>query len=166
MEKYVAYVSTYTMGDSHGIRIYDVDMENGRFMEKDKVEITNSSYITISHNSKYLYYVKEWWISIETNVSTVYWTLEKAKEIQKQNDWKFIMEELNSKWTTWEKYSKQNQELQEENEQLKKENEELKSLPPVEVETIHNEFDDPQDENLTKSKEKPVTVWKNKRKVS
>lgn len=73
------------------------------------------------------------------------------------------MEELNSKWTTWEKYSKQNQELQEENEQLKKENEELKSLPPVEVETIHNEFEDPQDENLTKSKEKPVTVWKNKK---
>jgi hypothetical protein len=53
--------------------------------------------------------------------------------------------------------------LQDENEQLKKENEELKSLPPVEVETIHNEFDDPQDENLTKSKEKPVTVWKNKK---
>ena len=76
------------------------------------------------------------------------------------------MEELNSKWTTREKYSKQNQELQEENEQLKKENEELKSIPPVKVETIHNEFekiDDPQDENLMKSKEKPVTVWKNKK---
>ena len=26
-DKYVAYVSTYTQGDSHGIRIYDVDME-------------------------------------------------------------------------------------------------------------------------------------------
>ena len=83
-----------------------------------------------------MYYVKEWWISIETNVSTVYWTLEKAKEIQKQNDWKFIMEELNSKWTTWEKYSKQNQELQDENEQLKKENEELRNLPPVEIEHV------------------------------
>ena len=45
-DKYVAYVSTYTSGDAHGIRIYDVDMENGRFFEKDKVEITNSSYIT------------------------------------------------------------------------------------------------------------------------
>ena len=33
---YVAYVSTYTMGDSHGIRVYNVDMENGRFKEKDK----------------------------------------------------------------------------------------------------------------------------------
>ena len=36
--KYVAYVSSYTQGDSHGIRIYDVDMKNGRFKEKDKVE--------------------------------------------------------------------------------------------------------------------------------
>lgn len=58
-EKYVAYVSTYTMGDSHGIRIYDVDMEKGRFVEKDKVEITNSSYICISHNKKYLYSITD-----------------------------------------------------------------------------------------------------------
>lgn len=57
--KYVAYVSTYTMGDKHGIRIYDVDMENGRFMEKDKVEITNSSYVTISKNKKYLYSITD-----------------------------------------------------------------------------------------------------------
>ncbi len=58
-EKYVAYVSTYTMGDSHGIRVYDVDMENGRFTEKDKVEITNSSYVAISHNRKYLYSITD-----------------------------------------------------------------------------------------------------------
>lgn len=58
-EKYVAYVSTYTSGDSHGIRVYDVDMENGRFNEKDKVEITNSSYITVSHNGKYLYSITD-----------------------------------------------------------------------------------------------------------
>lgn len=58
-EKYVAYVSTYTSGDSHGIRVYDVDMENGRFYEKDKVEITNSSYITVSHNGKYLYSITD-----------------------------------------------------------------------------------------------------------
>ena len=42
-ERYVAYVSTYTQGDSHGIKIYDVDMKHGRFIEKDKVDITNSS---------------------------------------------------------------------------------------------------------------------------
>ena len=34
--KYVAYVSSYTQGDSHGIRIYDVDMKNGRFKQKKK----------------------------------------------------------------------------------------------------------------------------------
>lgn len=57
--EYVAYVSTYTMGDSHGIRIYNVDMENGRFLEKDKVEISNSSYICVSHNRKYLYSITD-----------------------------------------------------------------------------------------------------------
>ncbi len=58
-EKYVAYVSTYTRGDNHGIRIYDVDMNKGRFIEKDKVEITNSSYLTISHNGKYMYSITD-----------------------------------------------------------------------------------------------------------
>ncbi len=63
--KYVAYVSTYTMGTltndqkSYGIRIYDVDMKNGRFTEKDQVEITNSSYVTISHNKKFLYSITD-----------------------------------------------------------------------------------------------------------
>lgn len=60
-EKYVAYVSTYTSGNksSYGIRIYDVDMENGRLTEKDQVEITNSSYVTVSHNQKYLYSITD-----------------------------------------------------------------------------------------------------------
>jgi len=60
-EKYVAYVSTYTSGNksSYGIRIYDVDVENGRFTEKDQVEITNSSYVTVSHNKKYLYSITD-----------------------------------------------------------------------------------------------------------
>ena len=58
-EKYVAYVSTYTYGDKNGIKIYDVDMEKGRFVEKDKVEITNSSYVSISHNHKYLYSITD-----------------------------------------------------------------------------------------------------------
>ena len=40
--KYVAYVSTYTMGTltndkkSYGIKIYDVDLKNGRFTPKDQ----------------------------------------------------------------------------------------------------------------------------------
>lgn len=58
-DKYVAYVSTYTMGDNHGIKIYDVDLENGRMAEKDEVVITNSSYITIAHNRKFLYSITD-----------------------------------------------------------------------------------------------------------
>ncbi|MCR4690824.1 MAG: lactonase family protein [Lachnospiraceae bacterium] len=58
-KKYVAYVATYTMGDHHGIKIFDVDMKNGRLQEKDQVEITNSSYITISHNEKFLYSITD-----------------------------------------------------------------------------------------------------------
>ena len=58
-DQYVAYVSTYTQGDSHGIKIYNVDMKKGRFVEKDRVEITNSSYVTISHNGKYLYSITD-----------------------------------------------------------------------------------------------------------
>jgi 6-phosphogluconolactonase len=58
-DKYVAYVSTYTMGDKMGIKIYDVDMEKGRFIPKDTVQITNSSYITISHNRKFLYSITD-----------------------------------------------------------------------------------------------------------
>ena len=62
MNKYVAYVSTYTSGmkdNIHGIKIYDVDMEKGYFKEKGQVEITNSSYLTISHNSKFLYSITD-----------------------------------------------------------------------------------------------------------
>lgn len=60
-EKYVAYVSTYTSGvkNNCGIRIYDVDVEKGRFTEKDQVEITNSSYVSVSHNKKYLYSITD-----------------------------------------------------------------------------------------------------------
>ena len=58
-DKYVAYVSTYTMGDKMGIKIYDVDMEKGRFIPKDTVQITNSSYVTISHNRKFLYSITD-----------------------------------------------------------------------------------------------------------
>ena len=69
-EKYVAYVSTYTQGDGHGIRIYDVDMEAGRFIEKDKVEITNSSYLSISHSNKYLYSITDFGVEAYTITET------------------------------------------------------------------------------------------------
>jgi len=58
-EKYVAYVSTYTMKDNHGITVYDVDLKNGRMTQKNQVEITNSSYLTLSHNKKYLYSITD-----------------------------------------------------------------------------------------------------------
>ena len=58
---YVAYVSSYTTNqkDNFGIRIYDVDMENGRLTEKDQVKISNSSYVTISHNRRFLYSITD-----------------------------------------------------------------------------------------------------------
>lgn len=60
-KKYVAYVASYTSGngDKFGIRIYDVDAVNGRMKEKEKVSITNSSYITESHNKKYIYSITD-----------------------------------------------------------------------------------------------------------
>lgn len=58
---YVAYVSSYTSGNksNFGIKIYDVDVKAGRMKEKDQVEITNSSYVTISHNQKFLYSITD-----------------------------------------------------------------------------------------------------------
>ena len=60
-DKYVAYVSSYTsgLGSKYGIRIYDVDLKKGRLTEKQKVEITNSSYIGISHDNKTLYSITD-----------------------------------------------------------------------------------------------------------
>ncbi len=60
-DRYVAYVSSYTSGNktNMGISIFDVDVEKGRMTKKDQVEITNSSYITISHNQKYLYSITD-----------------------------------------------------------------------------------------------------------
>ena len=57
--KYVAYVSTYTRKNDKGIRIYDVDDKNGRLSEREQITITNSSYLTISHNQKYIYSITD-----------------------------------------------------------------------------------------------------------
>lgn len=59
MSKYVAYVSSYTQGNKFGISIYDVDLKKGRFSEKGQVMVSNSSYITISHNQKFLYSITD-----------------------------------------------------------------------------------------------------------
>ena len=38
-DKYVAYVSTYTYGDDYGIRVYDVDLEQGKLTEKRDIRL-------------------------------------------------------------------------------------------------------------------------------
>lgn len=58
-DKYVAYVAGYTQGDNHGISIFDADIEKGRIKERKKVEITNPSYLTVSHNGKWLYSITD-----------------------------------------------------------------------------------------------------------
>ena len=58
-KKYVAYVGTYTHGNSKGIHIYDLDVENGRATERKVVIINNPSYIKKSHNGKYLYSISD-----------------------------------------------------------------------------------------------------------
>lgn len=58
-ENYVAYVSTYTINEDVGIHIYDVDVKKGKFTPKGEVKITNSSYLTMSHNGKYLYAITD-----------------------------------------------------------------------------------------------------------
>ncbi len=58
-ERYVAYVSTYTGENDWGIRIYDADVAEGRLAEKEHVSITNSSYLTISHNGRFVYSITD-----------------------------------------------------------------------------------------------------------
>lgn len=61
MAKYVAYVSSYTSAtkENFGIRVYDVDLEDGYLYEKDQINITNSSYVSISHDRKFLYSITD-----------------------------------------------------------------------------------------------------------
>lgn len=60
-DQFVAYVSSYTRTGNKkvGIRIYDVDVEQGTLQEKSSVSITNSSYVAISHNRRYLYSITD-----------------------------------------------------------------------------------------------------------
>ena len=117
-------------------------------------------------STKKLYFKRIDPIFVDKNCDQVFETLDQAKQIQKMNDWKFVMDQLEKDWTDRGKYKSKIEELTKEKEELKNQIEDLKSIPPVTVETIHNEFekfDDPQDEDLTELKEKPVTVWKNKK---
>ncbi|HIV35178.1 MAG TPA: lactonase family protein [Candidatus Blautia intestinigallinarum] len=58
-KKYVAYVGTYVHGSSKGLNVYDVDVENGLLVERNEVEVSNSSYISVSRNLKYLYSIED-----------------------------------------------------------------------------------------------------------
>ena len=57
--KYVVYGGGYTMDHEHGIRIYDYLPETGRIAFRSYVKITNSSYLSVSHNGKYLYSITD-----------------------------------------------------------------------------------------------------------
>ncbi|MBO4702779.1 MAG: lactonase family protein [Lachnospiraceae bacterium] len=58
-EKYVAYVSSYTKRNKMGITIFDVDIEKGTFIFRNSIEISNSSYLTSSHNDQFLYSITD-----------------------------------------------------------------------------------------------------------
>ncbi|MCR5627142.1 MAG: lactonase family protein [Lachnospiraceae bacterium] len=57
--KYVVYGAGYTVKHGDGITIYDYDPATGHIKEKSKVKISNPSYITISHNRKFLYSITD-----------------------------------------------------------------------------------------------------------
>ena len=90
-KKYVAYVSTYTMGDHYGIKIYDVDLKKGRFSEKGQVEISNSSYVTISHDEQFLYAITDF--GVEEGIPTVYES-ERSLEYNKMSNAVSYLEKL------------------------------------------------------------------------
>lgn len=58
-KRYVAYAGTYTHGSSKGIHVYDVDVENGKLIERDEVKVSNSSHTAISKNGKFLYSIED-----------------------------------------------------------------------------------------------------------
>ncbi len=56
---YVVYGAGYTRKQKDGIRIFDFNPDNGHITYRNSVEITNASYITISHNNKFLYSITD-----------------------------------------------------------------------------------------------------------
>ena len=59
-DRYVLYAAGYTRDEDHGLRIYDFDPEKGRIVKQiDETQITNPSYISISHNRKFLYSITD-----------------------------------------------------------------------------------------------------------
>ena len=58
-KKYVAYVGTYTHGSSKGIQVYDVDVENGKLIERSEVKVSNASHTAVSKNKRFLYSIED-----------------------------------------------------------------------------------------------------------
>ena len=55
MDKYRAYVGSYTRGESKGIYMYDFSEDEPVFKEQGIEEITNPSFLTLSADGEYLY---------------------------------------------------------------------------------------------------------------
>ncbi|MCI8511460.1 MAG: lactonase family protein [Lachnospiraceae bacterium] len=58
--KYMAYVGSYSYtGKAKGITVYDVDVEEGRFIYRCEIEVSNSSYVQASRDGKTLYSITD-----------------------------------------------------------------------------------------------------------
>ena len=55
MGKYRAYIGSYTRGVSKGIYMFDFSAEEPEFKPVGNIEITNPSFMTMSHDGQYLY---------------------------------------------------------------------------------------------------------------
>ncbi len=58
-ERYIAYVGTYTNGQSVGIQIFDIDPATGLMQPKGAAEVCNPSALVVSHSGKYLYSIAD-----------------------------------------------------------------------------------------------------------
>lgn len=58
-KKYVAYVGTYTHANSVGIHVYDIDSKKGILTERSVAPINNPSFLTFSHDGKFLYSIAD-----------------------------------------------------------------------------------------------------------
>lgn len=54
-DKYVAYVGSYTRGESKGLHIFDFDAGTLQFKLRDVYEINNPSFVHISYDERFLY---------------------------------------------------------------------------------------------------------------
>ncbi|MDY5022538.1 MAG: lactonase family protein [Blautia sp.] len=57
--KYVAYVGSYTRSGNKGIKVYDVNVEEGTLTERSETQVSNCSHTALSKNGKYLYSIED-----------------------------------------------------------------------------------------------------------